>query len=638
MATLDVDSITAALWRFDESQASYPSSDAVGDLAPLGPVVAGQTPTVVAGALGNGMGFARQFASGFGLKALELVADSLRLRRSVTFEAVLQYTQNAGRQVLVCRGKKTGTTTERRLFCLSLIRSGGVDKVSLEWDRTSGTAAVVGDITFTPPTGWFYLAVVREWTSTTSAVVRAYVGQMIGDRPVFALVGSQTSAEADIEDGAGGETEVGCRFNNGGGVYDSFYAGPVDTLRVSSAVRSAEELEHTFRRLFYFPALAYDLVKQCLPPGVAYSTDPTSRIQRWLQVLAEGAAIAWAKARELADYYQPDVAWSLLSRWETITRLSPRPGDTIDKRRQRVVGFLRRVQGYSRSKIRNGVFELLNTTVDNVVVVENSNLFVEDFASSIATYWATEANNGTAGISGGHLDLDSQTGDDARWNASRMVPVRLRTSVAEDDEVEVITSVTPALTDNGASCGLFVWNQVVNSAHLYGIQRVGGVNKFWHRKIEAGVATDVTGVNVPAGTVFWLRLRRIAGGSNVELSYRVDGSGFDGPWTVAFASVASFTAPMDWAGPCVVVDTNPAASNNGADFLDFRIWTPRQREVWQAYLYRDPTIVPTTYDRVGAQLVVDKMKPAHVNVTVIEALAALCDSPYTRVDGEPLGA
>jgi uncharacterized protein YmfQ (DUF2313 family) len=634
MATLEVDALTAALWRFDESQASYLPNDAAGGIAPLGPVVAGQIPTVVPGQLGNGMGFARQFAAGFGFKGAELVADRLRLRRSLTLEAVLQYTQNGGRQTIVCRGTKDGTAAQRRLFCLSLIRSGGVDKVSLEWDRTSGTAAVVGDITFTPPAGWFYLAVVREWTSTVLATVRAYVGQMVGERPVFALVGTQTSTEADIEDGAAGETDVGIRW--GGAAYDSHYAGPLDQVRVSSDVRSAEELEHTFRTQFFYPGLAYELVTQALPPGVGYSTDPTSRIQRWLQVLAEGVGIAWGKARELADYYQPDVAWSLLSRWEQITRLSPRPGDTIQQRRDRVVGFLRRIHGYNRDSIRNAVFELLNTTVANVVVVENSNMFTDPFdGSTPKPWWTIEANNGTAVVTAGLLALQSQAGDDARWNATVAVPVRLRTTLAADTEAEVIASVQPSLTDNGASCGLYVYNFVNGNAHLFGIQRDAGSNKWWHRKIEGGVVTSTLGAATGAGTTFWLRYKRKADG-NVDLQFRVDGSGFDGPWSTAFAGVA--TIASQWTGPFVVVDTNPAVSINGGDFLDFRMWCPRSREVFQAYLYRDPLLAPTNYDRVGAQLVVDKMKPAHVNVTVIEALDALTDSPFTRVDGEPLGA
>lgn len=630
---LGLDAVTAGLWRFDEQVASVRPVDLAGKIAPLGPVVGGSIPPVATGMAGK----ARTFTgAGFGFKGAEVVSEATRLRRSMTVEAIVKYAQNGARQVITCRGKKDGTATERRLFSVSIIRTGGVDKLSFEWDRTSGTAAVVGDITFVPPSGWFYVAAVREWSSAALATVTAYVGYMAGDVPVFTRLGSVTSTEADIEDGSGGEFTIGNRSN--AGTYNTPYstASGIDQLRLSSAARSAEELEHQFRSVFVYPGWGYDLLRALQPPGGAWSRALDSRVQLFFQVAGAGLGQAWSKAAELLNDFLPDRAWSFLDRWEAITRLSPRPFDTTQQRRDRVIGFLRKVQGYSRSAIATAVADLLAQLPGDVVIIENSNK-LEDSFFSVAAYWTIEPNAGTQGSTVGKVDLDSQVGDDARWTGAAEVPVRMRTSVANDTEVEVIVSVTPNLNENGASCGLHVYNFVTHDAHLFGIQRSGGSNRWWHRTIVAGVAADVVGAVIPAGTVYWLRYHRLPGGT-VDLQIRVDGAGYDGPWTTVFAGVTTIAASKDWAGPFVSVDTSPATANNGADFLDFRAWCPRSRNVFEWFVWRDPTAPPTTYDRQGAQLVINKLKPAHTRGTIVESTGFIVGSPYCRVGGETVGA
>jgi len=263
--------------------------------------------------------------------------------------------------------------------------------------------------------------------------------------------------------------------------------------------------------------------------------------------------------------------------------------------------------------------------------------------ATIASKWLQEPNEGTIGQVNGLLTLSSQVGDDARWTAAVAKPVRLRASVAEGAEVEIIAGIKPALVDDGASCGVYVHNAATGAAQLFGILRSGGGNRWWYRTIdvdgESGAPTmgEVVGGLVPAGTVYWLRLkRRTDEEGEFDLQYRVDGSGFDGPWTTLASGLETIASPLHWCGPFVAVDTAPAVNGNAASFVDFRIVTPQSRHVWQWFVYRDPSLAPA-YDRAGAQLVLDKMKPAHTRGTVIESLAFVVGSPFSRVGVEPVG-
>jgi len=627
-----IDDATAACWHFDEPKTAVLPNDATGHTTPLQRVIAGQVPAVVAGLAGP----ARRFQEGYAFQTGEApeAPGALRLRRSMTLEAVLTYTPSSAPQVIACRGKRNDTG-EERLWCVALAQIGG-PVLRFDWDRASGAEASGASIPLgTLPAGFFYLAVVREWLSTTSCTVHAFVNGV--------LVGSATSSQADIENGDGGSTTIGVKWEEGDSAFNGFFAGTIDALRVSSIARSAEEIEHTHRALLVYPVWGYELLASLLPPGEAWTRSLDSRIQRFFMVAGGGLAIAWAKAAELLDFL-PDRAWSVLDRWESITRLSPRPFDTIAQRRDRVVGFLRKVQGYSAPQIAAAVADLLGQAASNVVIREASNVHLLSFnGATIASKGLQEPNEGTIGQVNGLLTLSSQVGDDARWTAAVAKPVRLRASVAEGAEVEIIAGIKPALVDDGASCGVYVHNAATGAAQLFGILRSGGGNRWWYRTIdvdgESGAPTmgEVVGGLVPAGTVYWLRLkRRTDEEGEFDLQYRVDGSGFDGPWTTLASGLETIASPLHWCGPFVAVDTAPAVNGNAASFVDFRIVTPQSRHVWQWFVYRDPSLAPA-YDRAGAQLVLDKMKPAHTRGTVIESLAFVVGSPFSRVGVEPVG-
>lgn len=616
---------TKIVLHFDEPATTMRPEDAAGSLQPLAPANAGQTPAVADGAVGGG----RLFAVNKGFIASEAVVDATKLRRSMTIEAILKYTASAGiEQTIICRGKKTGTAAERRLWCLSIVDVAGVQKLRSAWDRSGGTAAVVPDLTFTPPAGFMYLAAVREWASATVATVSYYVNGL--------FVGSVTSAEANIEDGDAGTTQIGIRWNQGGAVYAFEYRDIIDELRVAEGTRSAEEIRQIARRLFVHPARQYEALKALMPPGNAYTTNPESFIQRELMVAGDGLGHAASKLAELDEDFLPDRAWSFLDRWEEVTRLAPRADDTIAQRRERVVGFLRKIHGYNRDEIRTAIFQLLRLTSTQVAISEVSNRFDDSFLTSpLGPAWHQEANEGTIGVSAGQLTLAVQAGDDARWTDSLRKAVNVRTPLVDADRCEIVADVASrSVPSNGDGVGLFVLDMLNSGwAHLFGIKRDAGVEKFFSATIGPSHVVTVYADAVPAGQL-WLSFQRKAGGGNLcDLRYSTTGK--YGPWTTVADDIATLVTPGS-CGLFARAETQPAPSNVSLVLNEGSVWCPRARTPFHWYVYRDPGISGTP-DIQGAQLVIAKMKPAHTLGTVVESLALKCDDADNLSDREPLG-
>jgi len=617
---------TAALLYFDEREDYMLPVDSAGNLAPAAPPAGFTAPSSDDAVVGRGRTWTTTLQ---GFEAAEAVAGALKFNRDVTLEAVceLPWATTNGTYRLVTRGR-SGSAAERELYGLQVVVTGapGAPVVSLQmrWQRTGGAAATVAAVAFSPPAGWWYLAATRRWISSAECEVKYFVNGL--------HIGTVTSVHGDIAEGEGdgGHLLIGCDTVAG------LPAGSkLDDLRISGLVRSPEEVRWMHRAMFVFPAYGYELVKASLPPGDSYSGDPESQVQRELMLLGDALGQAWAKAAEIGDDFLPDRAWSFLDRWVALTRLPTALADSIDTIRARVVGFLRKVHGYNRDEILEAVLDLLDATAAQLQVVRKSQYFTEAFAGvAPAALWTQEANAGTIVVAAGVCTLALQAGDDGRWDGAVRKAVSLRTSLEEVDHAEIIASVAPTLGENGAAVGLFVFHAVTGDAHLFGIKRDGGVNKWWHGKIVAGALTEVLGAAVPAGTTYWLRY--IDRGATVDLDYRVDGSGFDGPWTTVFDAVAS-TTPRYWVGIFCSSSVNPVVTGSSGAFADFRTWTPRGRGAFNWFIYRDPAIGGTP-DILGAQLVLNNMMPAHSRGFVSQALTLLFDDADGGFDTTPLGA
>lgn len=638
-----VDADTAVLLRFDEAATAIQPLDATGHLAGL-LVPAGFTPPpMVDGMLGR----ARAFGTTQAFIATESVVGSTKLLRSMTIQAIISFAvgrSEATGHTVVTRGLNTGSAAERLLWSLFIFGSGGGSTATLQtsWVDATGGAGSVTSPSFDLPAavlagGMMHIAVIRRWFSTTSIEFEFVVNGT--------SVGVVASVVGNFGGGDGGHVTVGYADLGTGGT--GYFKDAIDEIKVSSAELSVEELRQEYRRYFVLPDEAHEVLRAFLPSGSVfgdvYSRDLSSGIQRELRVEAEGMAWGLSKAAELEEDFLPDRAWSSLSRWESVTGRSALSIDSFPTRRARVIAHLRKVHGFQRSEIVKALVGPLALTEAQIELIETSNQLNEEFnGGTIAPSWWQEVNAGTIAISGGKVTLAVQIADDSRWNATVRVPVDLRTTVAEEHQIEVIAALTPTLSEDGASCGAFISN-TDGTAHLFGIRRQAGVNKWWHRTIIAGVATDTFGAAIGAGTVFWVRFLVDATGALADISHAVDPTGL--PWQVGFTWVTEFagattfsSSTKQWSGPFMSVDLASAGANSSVDVLAFRLWCPQSVNVYLWFVYRNPALSPTSYDLKGAQGVLDQMKPGHTVGIAVESKSFLCDDPYSRCDRDPLGA
>jgi len=614
---------SAALFHFDEVSEVDPS-DQVGNSLDLMTPSTLTKPIRTDGILGG----ARLWAASQGFQAKESVSESLRLIRSMAIEAVVNI-QGDGTRVLVQRGSLVGGgLDERILYSLKLTVASGVGTLQMAWQKSGGTNATVAGKDFTMPTGWIYVAASRRWISATSVEVRYWVN----DRSI----GSVTTTDGDIENGIGGTLLVGATHNGSGGVISGMVAGDIiDEVRISNTERADEEFLQQWRRCFVYPAFGRALIQQLLPPGDAYSKDPESVVQRELAIEGDGLSLNWSKGDEILDFFPPDTAYGgMLERWEAVTGISPKPTDGIQVRRNRILGHLRTVHGFSRDKIKDALADVLGSTPADLTVVENHNRYSDDFpGSTLNVHWQQTLHGGTATVASGNLTLAFASGDH-RWNATQDLAVILRAAVEASTGTEIVAELnsTSGLTNTGDIAGVFFQDNlfVTGNVTIFGIQFTNPAYNFVMRRIISGVSTD-TVYGVPPAGPWWLRL--IENGGFFDLQYSTVGQ--YGPWTTV--SAGSVTGhPFFYAGLALIGGQAAPGSAASAAFNTASVWVPGSREVFQWYIIRTGGTGIPDYD-AGRQII-ERVKPAHTRGWIVGTVF-LCDDPGSLCDtaGDVLG-
>lgn len=597
---------TAALWHFDEPDGVWPSDRAlnVGDLvAPAGLTA----PSRATGILGYG----RIWAAAKGLKGSELVVDSLKLRRTMAIEAVFFPVGN-GTRFICQRGANSGTSAERILWGLKLVKAGTTCTISMYWQKSAGAAATVAGIAFSQITDWLYLVAVRRWITATSVAVDYYVNED--------FIGTGLSSDGDIEGGDGGTVFIG--VNDGAGTpATGLVAGDIlDELRVTNGERTAEELRQVYRRLFVYPSLGGDLVRSFLPPGQGYSSDPSSIVQREISIEGDGLANAWHRVAILEEDWLPDRATQTLERWEKVLRLTPGPNDSYATRRANALAYERKIHGFSREKIADAIAPLLGVDAAHVTFREFSNRWADDFSSALSTVWTSTTGGGAApAVAAGKLTLAFLATHDARWTAAVDHATRVTRGIGETDQAEIyaqVSSVTLANTDDKAGICL-ISSLGGTDHHVLGVKWDGAALAFVSESVIGGV-TSTTAYGAPPAAPFILRARLSSG--NAELAYSTS---FDGPWTVV-ASVPT-VAIIASVGVCLLSVGASPASGGSIFFEETRAWHPMSRDVFRWFVTSSPAPA-ATFNLAPAQALVDAMKPAHTQGIVYGTLFLFDDS------------
>ena len=615
-ATFNFSEIASEVFTFDEERNS---EDLGGDPASAPPLV---IPGVSSGFSGRG----REFGDDIGLQGPELAIDSLRLTRDFTARAFVLYkigaALNGDRATLVARGRR-GSAAERLIFGLELERVNDTTaRVRARWEEIGGGAAVVAGVTFQPdPDEFCLVSVVRHWVDTNTVDLRYFVD----DREI----GSETVSEGDIGEGVGGTLTIGC-VGDALGDYERFLpAGSViDNVFIDDDAISFEEIRQDFRRVTVHQPDGYRIIRSYVPPGVTWSKDPDSRVQRWLASEGDLIGFALSQGIKLREDHLPDRAYGqALIDWERVVRVTPKPLETIEERRATVLAALRKILGYTLDGLKAALEPLFELASVDIEIIEFGALREDDFAfdditpATPSNMWITKPGVGTVAIAAGLCTASIPAGNpNAQWPTDPTGggdPPHRETSLTggelggEPDDAVILIDVdaTADITNKDVLCGVFMRNLVGDEAVFFGVIDDSGAYELASYSIVSGVRSALAIHGAGGAGVDRLLLRSLGGGL-----YQV-GTVAGGVPTIISSAVVGPTAPR-WAG-FGAFSRKVSSKQQDADFDDAQVFEPNTGRGFGFLAFRDPGL-GGTFNLEKSQAQLDKQDPAHVRGLAVD--------------------
>ncbi len=624
---------TAILLWLDEQDTSILPSDQTDGLEDLTGDATGipavTLPTVVDSFLGKG----RQFATDKGLKGVEKTAGQTLITRDFTIEVLckpdLASMADGDKGVLIQRGS-SGSAAERVIWGLEIERYSATEfLLRAKWENSAGTAATVPSAPVQIGTaGYVYLWATRRWVSTTEALVRYGVNDV--------YLGEETVALADIGNGTSGTTFVGCRRSGVGTTYADFFKGIIDSIRVSNAERCPEELRQVYRLLAVHAPAGYATMRALVPARV-YSPDPTSIVQRELQVEGSGLGYLLGGMEDFVEGGLPDRAWDQLDRWEGICRLPSPDHERAEKRRARILGFLRSGRDSSHTTIKAALAEALDAAAADLQILEYSNLYEDPFTGAAASYWFQTANSGGGSFSiVANAQRISGSGE-LRWEHHGQAYLRLAIDRHDPYETDAAAGaeMTVKITANAVADdmygGIIFWSADRSRAIWVGLYGKAPDKFIGYSTFKDGVWAIATNLITNPVLPVWVTIRYTGSGSYTL--YRSTVSADDR----ASATVVPTAGPPDpyWCA-VVLFATVSAVAAGSVDFDDARAHFPKGIAPYHWYIYRDQLLAGNP-DMDGANRIVRRIKQAHYQAAASQVTAALCDDPESLTDEAPLG-
>ena len=617
-----------------DEPAGVSPSDQIGTLEDLAAVTGTAVPPVTDGWSGRARSFLPS-ATHAVVGADRVDADSL-LNRNATVQAILalDLAHDAGPMTLFTRGLD-GSASEYYALGLELEEQSGAPgyvEVRLFWQDSAGAIRTqlpgvfraIGDGRF------FLLTATRRWESTTSVVCRYYVGgQMLAE---------VRSTHGDIGGGTTGHTSVGGRKT--AGTWGRFFSGAIDQFLVTNFEMPAEQVLATWQRIKSHQPDGVARIRALLPPGSPRSwLEAGTRMGALVKVAGHGAGLVAAHADELLQNWLPDRTYAdQLTRWETLYGIAARSVESLDIRRERVLGFIRRENGYSVDKVKTALEGLLALPSADIEIMEFSNTITEDFTTLDALRWDTA---GTWSIVSGALRFQVASSVDLRTDP---LVVYARTPLSSGDG-EVIAQVKLAsvadLPADYSIAGLLLFNHLIYDVPLtrdalwFGVHKGLGSSVYrlaWCTYIAGEFALSYIHDIGSSFTPRYIRIRRsatVVGGFTLEYS----ADGFDtgmvatsivGPESISYGGLGAVCPESDTLGAIDVT------------FDDFLLRTPQGDRPFAWYAYRDP-LLPGQPDLIGANLVLRKLRPGHTHAAAINAKVLLCDDEGSGCDLGSLG-
>ncbi len=621
-----VDRRAVADWPFREQYSSVMPQDLVGELDDLTVPTGITRPEPTQGTpSGWGREFIRSSTTGFWL---EDDTGQLKLTRNLAIimllEMQLEDLANGNDCDIIQRGR--GGASDPVSFC---VRLSAVDVVArtahlaLLWQQDDGTDVEDTGVTFTWPLGDFLLiAVVREVIDEFLTVRYQINGESaLGDQNHALNCGGEESAELSVGMGMDGVA------------YQNHFDGIIDTMQVLDEAVLPDEFKWNWERISIDQPAGVEMMRRLVPPGV-YSTDPDTAVQRELAV--EGQAFGHAKslARRLKYYFLPPTCFGeMLERWEEITGHSPKPGDDLAKRRNRVLSFTNTQRGFPLEDIKAQLAEAFDQDAVDVEVLEYDNDYANDFTtlpddSIVETggaTWSIVSGTLQATTSGGPADMRFPSG--ASWQIW---------SLCSGDGASVGVYIDTTLSDpDTVLCGLMLGSMSAGSWVFIGIHPDGVDGQLVWMKYVAGVLDDsFTVIDATFAEEAYLFLYLNSDGT---IAVRVGTDLDDARTQTPVATIDPDIGICEWAGVCMV-SPNLVASvgDEVVQFDDFFTRTPQGHQRFNWYGYRDP-LLPGNPDIEGARLIVRRIKPAHTRASACTVTSLKCDDPGNGCEQAPLG-
>lgn len=642
----EVGELITTMLRFDEQGAS-PARDSCRGLddtyAPAGCTL----PDKEIGPVGLAAIFDPAVPNAY--EAKDLISGGTLHTREVTVKTILRWdiaAQNSygSNGTIIARGRG-GSATEYMPYAIELVV---VDIATREaqvrflWHNLSGVLKTQTGATFiAPASGYFMITCTRRWVSPTEVVLRYYVNDK--------RAAEVTSVDGEIGGGVDGHTTIGSRYT--GGAYARFFAGAIDEIAICNYEMTLEEIESTWLRITVHQPDGYRQVRDLMPPGIPISDDPSSRAQSDLRTLGVALGFSQARVENMRSNLMPDRAYGrALKAWEQITEQPPGAGDSVDRRRRRVVGHLSQRAGVSPPGVRTSLEELLDCNGDDLQVLAFDNTIRDTFATLADERWRADPVAAWT-VAASKLRGQAAAGDfvwPPNYGAKSCLlgfenPRGNINDATTFNGCRFLAAVQPTTLPAGSEAGLALWDWPSETWLLFGRRNTGGVftvgYEVWKNRAQVTAWTVLTTAGI-ATTKYWLRIQPSvdqSGAATGDQKYDLSRSSV-GSAEADLITTVGITGPrrFGWVGFYVRSHATTAGATD-VSFNELALRNSLGTRPFYFYVYRDPGLGGSP-DMAGANRVLQRMAHAFTHAAVIESLSLLTDDEGSPLDSGPMGA
>lgn len=615
-------------WPFREPSAAIPPSDKTGHTDDLRALDGQAAPDIAEGVTGH----ARVFGGGEVLVG-ESIDSRGALDRDLTVLAWVRWdaAEQTGDGALIgywLVGQEISASW-------AVVFDAETERVRLTWTTEPG---VLVETVGAPvqPGEWTLVGFTRHWQPGTSgnpgkpggAEVACIIdGQLVATERVTAQVEAPAHGQIILgarpmspgSGGSGGGPGSGSPGDDPGDAAAGFtdhWRGLVDSIAVFDRVLAVEEIAAERASLTRWQPMGQRILRACLPPGIAYSQDPDSIVQRTLAAEGDSLGLILATLDRLAVSALPDSATKRaperaaargLARLEALLGLAAGPFDSIATRRQRIIAAFSQDRGMSTGAIKAVLAPLLHVEPDELTVHLGSPRI--DPADRLL--W-THHGAGTVTAEPGTVQITAPAGDP--WPANGFP--QYRTVISGQAVMEA--TLTEILGDAGLRTGIAVWNSRLESV---------------------GVMIDRDG---RAFTLdgSWIGSFAVP----VRLRLELDPAG-DLLATLGAIRVLLGPAPEEPRSSGVfALEIAPGLALTGAPALpvaiswsDLVAWDPARKSMLHAFIEYPARLVTGAADGEGARAQLQRQKPAHVLAAVITRSVLETEDPRSGAGVGRLG-